>query len=222
MTVRARAAFAAGAFRASLPAMPRPHGLVLPLMLAFAACGGSVAPNLGGGNDGGPGAAAPSPRGGACGPGQACVAGDYCDVGAACGTSGTCAAMPNVCTDIGQPVCGCDGQTYGNPCSAAGKGVSVARTGACLPPPPPPSGGPLFACGKIFCEATTQYCERTYGDVGPIMVSDACRPLPPSCAHTSSCSCFPPSTPCASAATCKQIPSAKGPDYGFELTCPGG
>ncbi len=190
--------------------------------LTFPACGGSIASVEVPGNDAGSDAAAPSPLGGICGRTQVCVAGAYCDVGATCGTAGTCATKPTACTDIGQPVCGCDGLTYGNPCTAAGAGVSVARLGACTKPPTPVPPGQLFACGTILCDAGTQYCQRSLSDVPPITESDACLPLPASCAHTASCACFPAGTPCVSAATCKQIPTAKGPNYGFEITCPGG
>jgi len=44
---------------------------------------------------------------------------------------GTCGPMPQVCADLYDPVCGCDGQTYGNACSAAQAGVSVSAPGAC-------------------------------------------------------------------------------------------
>jgi hypothetical protein len=197
---------------------------LMALAPVLAACGGSLAPVDSSGNDGGSSGSPPSGVGGACSSQRPCVSGAYCDVGASCGTAGTCASMPDVCTDIGQPVCGCDGKTYGNPCTAAGAGVSVARLGSCLsvPPPPPPPTGQLFACGSILCDATTQYCQRQFNDTPPPTEYDTCLPLPPSCAHTSSCSCFPPSTPCVTAATCKQIPTAKGPVYGFEVSCPGG
>jgi hypothetical protein len=36
-----------------------------------------------------------------------------------------------VCTDLYMPVCGRDGQTYGNSCEANLKGVIVASQGAC-------------------------------------------------------------------------------------------
>ncbi|GJL95868.1 MAG: hypothetical protein DHS20C05_22730 [Hyphococcus sp.] len=45
--------------------------------------------------------------------------------------AGVCAKTPELCTMQYEPVCGCDGKTYGNACSAAGKGVSVAYDGEC-------------------------------------------------------------------------------------------
>ena len=45
--------------------------------------------------------------------------------------SGTCAAVPDVCVELVDEVCGCDDKTYGNPCKAAQAGVSVVMKGAC-------------------------------------------------------------------------------------------
>lgn len=82
---------------------------------------------------------------GACGGGGAfcggiagipCGKGEFCDfpIETQCGSGdqgGTCAAIPEACDTVFDPVCGCDGVTYDNACGANMKGVSVIASGAC-------------------------------------------------------------------------------------------
>ena len=66
-----------------------------------------------------------------------CEAGDYCSKSAGdCDGQGTCSPRPEVCPDVWDPVCGCDGQTYANACEAAVVGVNVEYDGECLLPGP--------------------------------------------------------------------------------------
>lgn len=62
-----------------------------------------------------------------------CAKDEYCERSGknACFGEGVCEATPIACPRVYLPVCGCDGQTYGNTCEAASAGVNVAFDGPC-------------------------------------------------------------------------------------------
>jgi hypothetical protein len=61
-----------------------------------------------------------------CGEGEYCATSD-----GACSEAGLCLPRPTSCGRELDPVCGCDDETYGNPCQANMAGASIASAGAC-------------------------------------------------------------------------------------------
>lgn len=82
--------------------------------------------------------ATPDETGRVCGTRGAaeCPANMFCSYqpGADCGDAdapGHCAERTEMCAEIYKPVCGCDGKTYGNACTAAAAAMGVRAEGAC-------------------------------------------------------------------------------------------
>jgi hypothetical protein len=153
--------------------------------------------------------------------GKACPKDLYCDFAsdAQCGAAdqmGTCKARPQVCTDIYKPVCGCDDKTYGNACSAASAGVSVASDGECSATKGCVYGGSSHAAGETF--PSSDGCNKcTCQADGNVVCTDiACSGgsvcgglLGRSCAKGEYCN-FPPDAKCGAAdqtGTCSAIPN---------------
>lgn len=72
---------------------------------------------------------------------------------------GTCVDRPEFCTEQYDPVCGCNGATYGNECEATAAGVSIDHSGECEVAPQVCGGIAGISCANatdvcIFAENT--------------------------------------------------------------------
>ena len=113
----------------------------------------------------------PPPEG--CSGNEDCPEGTFCIKGPGdCEGQGVCRRLPDVCPDVFDPVCGCDGVTYGNRCEAYAAGANIAAPGAC------DDGGNEGDCARNADCARGSYCAREQGDCDGI---GTCEVLPRAC-----------------------------------------
>jgi hypothetical protein len=134
----------------------------------------------------------------------ACGPKEYCDFpeGSQCGAAdqgGVCRRRPEICQAIFKPVCGCDGQSYGNACEAAAGGTDVSSEGSCRAPCQRQDAVGVGPCDAILgyawdgrkCQALSG-CSCQGSDCGQLYPSgelcqDAHRSCPVPCASSAEC-----------------------------------
>lgn len=110
-----------------------------------------------------------------------CATDKLCAFDTGCGTVGHCTRKPTSCDKIGEPTCGCDGKTYGNPCEAERAGIALQHDGAC-------DDAAQFTCGPYACAKGTYCIDK--GAKREAVWRYACVTLPAACAGEPSCDCL--------------------------------
>ncbi len=154
----------------------------------------------------------PPPPG--CGDDADCGPSAWCDLGiGGCLVSdarGECVARPEQCTDEYVPVCGCDGETYGNGCVANSDGVNIASLGPCH-----------GTCETNDDCAADEYCDRPgFSCAGP----GVCERRPTACTLEEApvCGCDDRTYATACAAAAEGVDVAHDGECLDELTICGG
>jgi len=106
-----------------------------------------------------------------CADNDECLATELC-AAPTCGGLGVCTPIPIGCPDVDEPVCGCDGVTYGNACEANVARQNVASRGACemdggvRVDAGTDAGTPSGCTDNDDCTIRDGYCAKTHGDCG--------------------------------------------------------
>ena len=159
-----------------------------------------------GGSSGSGGSGAGGGSGVVCGglQGLPCATNQFCDPPAgscnAADMTGVCVNKNVGCTAIYQPVCGCDGKTYGNDCSRISAGVTKKSDGACAT-----TDAGVCPANEIWCPGCPSL--GVAGGCGQVCPAMAC-PAPDagtSDAASGSCSAITTQAACDSRGDCHSV-----------------